>query len=75
MSEIDKLYPPKIDNILPAFCASSEEEVFITIPFWLNPAVGENDFLSISYIIKAATSNRIVETATTNTFEYNAQKK
>lgn len=75
MAAVDKLYPPKIDNILRAFHkADSETKVNILIPFWLNPAVGEDDFKKIKYIIKSATSNREILNGS-STWGYNDQEK
>ena len=75
MAAVDKLYPPKIDNILRAFHKTdSEAKVNILIPFWLNPAVGEDDFKKIKYIIKSATSNREILNGSA-VWGYNDQEK
>ena len=50
------LYPPKIENVLPAFTFSGDN-VIIKIPYWLNNSVGNNDFDNIKYIIKTATTS------------------
>lgn len=50
------LYPSKLDNILPAFAATGSN-VNIKIPYWLNTAVGRNDYSQIQCIIRTATTN------------------
>lgn len=70
-----KLYPPKIENILPAF-TTYENNIHITIPYSLNLSVGKNDFNGISYIIKSATTNLQIVTgvAEVGTFNSNTQQ-
>lgn len=55
---MDKLYPPKIDNILPAFTLTVVNGEFsIVVPYYLNAAIGYEDFSKIAYIIRSASSN------------------
>lgn len=49
-----KLYPPQLDNQLPAFTSTT-----IVVPFQLNRAVGKNDFIGIAYQIKASSTSQV----------------
>jgi hypothetical protein len=67
----NKLYPPVIDNILPAFVGN-----IIEVPFQLNRAVGRNEFDKVSIIVKTVSTGSVkIDGATTSIINYNAKKK
>lgn len=74
---MDKLYPPKIDNILPAFTVDKDNnsKVKIIIPYWLNDSVGENDYDNIEYVIKSALTNNQVASGTIKKTGFNNEEK
>lgn len=51
-----KLYPPYIENVLPAFTYDAER---IIIPFQINRTVNRNDFKRLAIIIKTVSSGAI----------------
>lgn len=51
-----KLYPPYIEGKIPAFAKNSEGNTVLVVPFRLNRAVGANDFIGLSLIIKSMTT-------------------
>ena len=53
-----KLYPPCIENALPAF-AKKDQAVKIAVPFQLNRAVSRNDFKYLAIIIKTVSTGTI----------------
>lgn len=57
---MNKLYPPQIENTLPAFYGNT-----IEVPYSMNRAISENDFTVMSLVIKSITQNNILIEATT----------
>lgn len=51
-----KLYPPYIENTLPAF---DKDSAIISVPFQINRAVNHNDFKQLAIIIKTVSSGAI----------------
>ena len=51
-----KLYPPYIENTLPAF---DKDSMIISVPFQINRAVNHNDFKQLAIIIKTVSSGAI----------------
>ena len=51
-----KLYPPYIENTLPAF---DKDSAIISVPFQINRAVNHNDFKQLAIIIKTVSSGTI----------------
>lgn len=52
-----KLYPPYIENTLPAF--DKDSATIISVPFQINRAVNHNDFKQLAIIIKTVSSGAI----------------
>lgn len=64
---LNKLPPPKIDNILPAFVeADNNNKVEILIPYELNMSIKDGDFDKVKYIIRSSTINKEIITGTVN---------
>ena len=63
---LNKLPPPKIDNILPAFVETNNNKVEILIPYELNMSIKDGDFDKIKYIIRSSTINKEIKTGTIN---------
>lgn len=66
-----KLYPPYIENVLPAF---DYKIAMITVPFQLNRAVNRNDFKRLAIIIKTVSTGAIkVNEALSESIIYNVE--
>ena len=67
-----KLYPPYIENVLPAF---DYKVAMITVPFQLNRAVNRNDFKRLAIIIRTVSTGaiKVDETLSSETIIYNVE--
>ena len=57
-----KLYPPIIEEIIPAFSMSAG----LSIPYSLNRAVGMNEVAGFALVIKSTITNEVLYTNTIN---------
>ena len=72
---VNKLYPPIIENTLPAF-AGGGSSASIQVPFQLNRTVSRSNFKQISLILKNVSNNAIkLNGVLTSCIIYNYEKK
>jgi hypothetical protein len=65
MNQNNKLHPPIINNILPAFYGTN-----LIVPFSMNKAVSKNEIGGFSAKIKTAQNNVYIDYLTTNINEF-----
>lgn len=65
MNQNNKLYPPIINNILPAFYGTN-----LIVPFSMNKAVSKNEIGGFAAKIKTAQNNTYIDYLTTNINEF-----
>ena len=70
-----KLSPPQISGILPAFTIGGEQSSTISIPFILNYSVGAKDFDRIAIIIKTVSTGIEKLRTTTTNFQFDDVKR
>lgn len=61
-----KLYPPKVEGIIPSFSHTEGEGTVITVPFSMNKAVSQSEVSGFKIKIKNVVSNaEIIEVSST----------